>query len=134
MDKERVIYETLMGYRVNDVHWWRVKKSMQACDFPLDKGGFELFINLRKTSPKYYSQFHKIKAILDSKAGDIGDGMTGKQFIKYLEQEKITPHQSTLSRWFVRAGGYKAKSFYNKTVLIPITAMALIYQSRTATN
>ena len=132
MEKERLIYETLMGERCSDVHWWRTKKAMAACELSLDKQGFELFINLRKTSPKHYSQFHKIKAILDKKTADIGDGMTGKDFIKYLEKEQITPHQSTLSRWFVKAGGYKAKAFYAKAVLIPITALALIYQHRSA--
>ncbi|MBD2296985.1 hypothetical protein H6G06_26800 [Anabaena sphaerica FACHB-251] len=130
MEQERIVYETLMGYRVNDVHWWRTKKAMQACGFQMDKNGFELFINLRKTSPKYYSQFHKIKATLDKKAVDIGEGMKGKDFVNFLEKEGIKPHQSTLSRWFSKAGGYKARAFYSSTVLIPIAAMALIYKSK----
>lgn len=130
MEKERLIYETLLGDRCSDVHWWRVKKAMKACGLDLDSNGFELFISLRKTSPKYYSQFHKVKAAVEQKADSIGNGMTGRDFTLYLEKEQIIPHQSTLSRWFVKAGGYKAKAFYSKTVLIPITAIALIYKSR----
>jgi hypothetical protein len=130
MEQERIVYETLKG-RVTDIHWWRVKQAMASCELPMNKEGFELFINLRKTSPRYYSQYHKVKAKLSKEIEpQIGQGLTGKQFVELLEQLQIKPNQSTISRWFVRAGGFKAKAFYNKTVLLPIAAMALIYQAK----
>jgi len=64
----------------------------------------------------------------------IGDGMTGAEVKRYLEVEKISPSQSTLSRWFVKSGGYRAAAFYNKTVLTPVIAMALIYKYRNETQ
>jgi hypothetical protein len=130
MEQERIVYETLMG-RVTDIHWWRVKQSMISCELPMTKEGFQLLISLRKTSPRYYSQYSKIKTKLSKELEpQIGQGLTGKQFVQLLEELQIYPNQSTVSRWFVRAGGYKAKSFYNKTVLVPIAAMALIYKSK----
>lgn len=132
VEVERVIYETLVG-RVADSHWWRVKQTMKACELKMDKGGFELLIGLRKTSPKFYSSYHKIKARLTKEIEpQLDQGMTGLQFIRLLEKEKISPNQSTVSRWFVRAGGYKRNGFYSKTVLLPIAAVALIYLNKQA--
>ncbi|AFZ56704.1 hypothetical protein H6G54_17260 [Anabaena cylindrica FACHB-243] len=37
--QERIIYETLLGVRVCDSHWWRVRQSMIACELPLTKSG-----------------------------------------------------------------------------------------------
>ena len=129
MEESRTIYETLAGCRVNDVHWWRVKKTMTVCELPLTKSGFELFISLRKTSPRYFSQYHKIKSQITQQIEQvIGEGITGEQFLKLLEQLNINPNQSTVSRWFKWCGGFKFKGFYNKTVLLPICAVALIYK------
>jgi|GEM_PF-1111337 len=130
MENARTIYETIMGQRCGDTHWWRVKKTMNACGLPMDKPGFELFIKLRRISPKHYAQLHKVKKILDETTPVIGDGMTGRDFLNYLQRQGIMPHHSTVSRWFAKTGGYKATAFYNKTVLVPITAMALIYKQR----
>ncbi|MFM6075108.1 MAG: hypothetical protein ACKPB9_26560 [Dolichospermum sp.] len=130
MENERTIYETVMGSRVNDVHWWRAKKAMKSAELPLTKSGFELFIALRKTSPRYFSQYHKIKGQVSKIESSIGEGCTGEQFINLLEKLKIVPNKGTISRWFKNAGGYKAKAFYAKQVLIPICAVALIYKSK----
>ncbi|AFZ61323.1 hypothetical protein H6G54_21175 [Anabaena cylindrica FACHB-243] len=130
MENERAIYETVTGARVNDVHWWRVKRDMRTAELPLTKDGFELFIALRKTSPRYFSQYHKIKGKISKVESSIGDGCTGQQFINLLEKLGITPNKGTISRWFKTAGGFKAKSFYAKQVLIPICAVALIYKSK----
>lgn len=128
--QERIIYETLLGHRVNDVHWWRVRKSMNACELSLDKKGFELFIALKKTSPRYFTQYHKVKAQIKQLEPAIGEGITGEQFIKLIQRLDIYPNQSTISRWFKGCGGFKAKGFYNRTVLHPIAATALIYKSK----
>ncbi|MFM7408859.1 MAG: hypothetical protein ACKO3K_19930 [Cuspidothrix sp.] len=130
MEQERTIYETLIGARVHDVHWWRTKKAMKVAELPLTKDGFQLFIALRKTSPRYFSQYHKIKGQISRIESSIGDGCTGEQFINLLEKLGITPNKGTISRWFKTAGGFKAKSFYAKQVLIPICAVALIYKSK----
>jgi hypothetical protein len=130
MENERIIYEILMGLRVNDVHWWRTKNTMITAELPLTKSGFELFIALRKTSPRYFSQYHKIKGQVSKVESSIGEGCTGEQFINLLEKLEIVPNKGTISRWFKNAGGYKAKAFYAKQVLIPICAVALIYKAK----
>lgn len=135
MEETRIIYETLVGGRVCDTHWWRVKKAMQACELSLNKSGFELFIALRKTSPRYFSQYHKVKAQVTTQIeSSIGEGINGQQFIKLLEKLNIYPNQSTISRWFKACGGFRAKAFYNKTVLLPIIVIALIYKSKVQNN
>ena len=129
--QERIIYETLLGGRVCDSHWWRVRQSMITCELPLTKSGFELFIALKKTSPRYFSQYHKVKVQVSKQIEPaIGEGITGEQFINLLEKLNIHPNQSTISRWFKNCGGFKSKGFYNKTVLLPIAAIALIYKSK----
>ncbi|WP_413176460.1 hypothetical protein [Anabaena azotica] len=130
MEQERTIYETLIGARVHDVHWWRTKNTMRTAELPLTKDGFELFIALRKTSPRYFSQYHKIKGQISKVESSIGDGCTGEQFINLLDKLGITPNKGTISRWFKTAGGFKTKSFYAKQVLIPICAVALIYKAK----
>ncbi|MBC1237589.1 hypothetical protein GNE10_10715 [Nostoc sp. 2RC] len=134
MEKERVIYETLVGDRVCDVHWWRVKKSMQACELTMNKSGFELFLALKNVSPRYFAQYHKVKRQVISFEPSVGEGVTGEQFVSLLENLNILPNQSTISRWFKSCGGFKAKAFYNKTVLIPIIAIALIYKAKNQNN
>jgi hypothetical protein len=130
MEETRIIYETLVGVRVNDVHWWRVKKAMSASELPLNKSGFELFIALKRTSPRYFSQYHKVKRQVSTIESSIGEGVTGEQFVSLLEKLDISPNQSTISRWFKGCGGFKAKQFYCNTVLLPIIAIALIYKSK----
>jgi hypothetical protein len=131
MDSARIIYETVLGSRVCDSHWWRVRKAMQSAELTLDKNGFELFLMLRNISPRYFSQYHKIKAQITQQIEQaIGEGITGEQFLNLLEKLSINPNQSTVSRWFKTAGGYKAKAFYAKQVLIPICAVALIYKAK----
>lgn len=135
MEEERIIYETLVGKRVNDVHWWRVKQSMIASELPLTKSGFDLFISLKKVSPRYFSQYHKVKSQITKQLEPlIGEGITGYQFLNLLENLNITPNQSTISRWFRGCGGFKSKGFYNKTTLLPIAAIALIYKAKSQNN
>lgn len=135
MEQERIIYETLIGARVCDTHWWRVKKVMSACELPLNKSGFELFLALKKTTPRHFTQYHKIKSQITQQIEHaIGEGITGEQFLKLLEQLNINPNQSTVSRWFKGCGGFKNKGFYNRTVLLPILAVSLIYKAKNQSN
>lgn len=133
--QERTIYETLAGKRVCDSHWWRVRQAMAAAELPLTKTGFELFLALKKTSPRYFSQYHKVKAQISQKLEPaIGEGITGEQFLKLLNRLNINPNQSTVSRWFKGCGGFKSKAFYSKKVLLPICIAALIYKSKAQKN
>jgi hypothetical protein len=134
MEQERTIYETMIGQRVSDVHWWRTRRDMNTAELPFTKKGFELFIALKNTSPRYFSQYHKIKAQVSRIETTIGDGCTGEQFINLLNRLEINPNKGTISRWFRPAGGYKSKAFYAKQVLIPICAVALIYKHKNHCN
>ena len=135
MEQERIVYETLTGDRVSDTHWWRVKKVMSSAELPLNKAGFELFLNLKKTSPRHFTQYHKIKGLMSKQLEPaIGQGLSGEEFLELLKKVNIHPHQSTVSRWFRAVGGYKATAFYSKSALLPIVATALIYKSKAQEN
>lgn len=134
MEETRIIYETLAGKRVSDSHWSKTKKLMIACDLPMDKDGFNVLINLRKVSPRYFSKYVEIKDELTNLGKQllpaIGDGISGKQFLGLLEKLEITPNQGTVSRWFKSVGGFKSKGIYTKQTILPIIATALIYKSK----
>ncbi|WP_066423361.1 hypothetical protein [Anabaena sp. 4-3] len=131
MEESRIIYETLVGARVSDTHWWRVKKVMNSCELPLSKYGFELFLSLKKTSPRHFTQYHLVKGLINKQIEPLlGEGLSGEEFLKILEKVNVKPHQSTISRWFKPIGGYKATGFYSKSALLPIAITALIYKAK----
>jgi hypothetical protein len=138
MEQTRIIYETLIGKRCSDTHWSKTKKLMVACELPQDKDGFNVLINLRKVSPRYFTKYHEIKDELTQLGKQllpaIGLGLTGEQFINLIQKLEIHPNQSTVSRWFKSVGGFKSKGFYNKTVLLPILAVSLIYKAKNQSN
>ncbi|MEA5554398.1 hypothetical protein VB713_26035 [Anabaena cylindrica UHCC 0172] len=138
MEQTRVIYETLLGKRCSDTHWWKTKKLMADCQLPTDKQGFEVLINLRNVSPRYFSKYHEIKDELTELGKQmlpaIGEGITGEQYLGLLNKLEINPNQSTVSRWFKSCGGFKSKGFYSKQTVLPIVAIALIYKSKLQSN
>ena len=138
MEQTRIIYETLIGKRCSDTHWSKTKKLMVACELPQDKDGFNVLINLRKVSPRYFTKYVEIKDELTQLGKQllpaIGLGLTGEQFINLIQKLEIHPNQSTVSRWFKGVGGFKSKGFYNKTVLLPILAASLIYKAKNQSN
>ena len=134
MEQTRIIYETLIGKRCSDTHWAKTKKLMVACELPQDKDGFSVLVNLRKVSPRYFSKYIEIKDELTQLGKEllpaIGLGITGKQFMKLIQKLEMHPNQSTVSRWFKSAGGFKSKMVYSKQTILPIIATALIYKSK----
>ncbi|MFM6183287.1 MAG: hypothetical protein ACKPA8_17665 [Dolichospermum sp.] len=107
---------------------------MVACELPQDKDGFNVLINLRKVSSRYFTKYVEIKDEL-TKLGKqllpvIGLGITGEQFINLIQNLEIHPNQSTVSRWFKSVGGFKSKGVYSKQTILPIIATALIYKSK----
>ena len=134
MEQTRIIYETLAGKRVSDSHWSKTKKLMIACELPLDKDGFNVLINLRKVSPRYFSKYVEVKDELTNLGKKllptIGDGITGQQFLELLDKLQINPNQSTVSRWFKSVGGFRLSANYDRKTVLPIVATALIYKSK----
>jgi hypothetical protein len=138
MEQTRIIYETLIGKRCSDTHWSKTKKLMVACELPQDKDGFNVLINLRKVSPRYFTKYVEIKDELTQLGKQllpaIGLGLTGEQFINLIQKLEIHPNQSTISRWFKGVGGFKSSGNYTKQVILPIVATALIYKSKSQSS
>lgn len=97
MEQTRIIYETLIGKRCSDTHWSKTKKLMVACELPQDKDGFNVLINLRKVSPRYFTKYVEIKDELTQLGKQllpaIGLGITGEQFINLIQNLEIHPNQ-----------------------------------------
>jgi len=56
--------------------------------------------------------------------------MTGGEFLKLLKDYEIYPNQSTISRWFKNIGGFRKGNFYDKSTVLPLVAVALIYKAK----
>jgi hypothetical protein len=138
MEQSRVIYETLLHKRCSDSHWTKTKKLMIACDLPQDHDGFSILINLRKVSPRYFTKYVEIKDELTRMGNQllpaISLGITGNQFLELLQNLQIKPDQGTVSRWFKNVGGFRSKRYYEKSVILPVLAIALIYRHRKQSN
>lgn len=140
IESERVIYETLLNGRCSCSHWSKTKKTMKACDLPLTSEGFTILINLRKVSPRYFRKYAEIKEKLQAMGREIlpagtnnlkeWEGCTGKEFLTLLEEYEIYPNQSTISRWFKNVGGFRKGNFYQKSTVLPLLAVALIYKAK----
>jgi hypothetical protein len=61
-------------------------------------------------------------------------GITGNQFLELLQNLQINPDQGTVSRWFKNVGGFKSKRYYEKSVILPVLAIALIYRHKKQSN
>lgn len=111
---------------------------MTACELPLDKDGFNVLINLRKVSPRYFSKYVEVKEELTNLGKQllpvIGDGITGKQFLELLQKLEIYPNQGTVSRWFKSVGGFRSNGNYDRKTVLPIIATALIYKYKSQSS
>ena len=105
MEQSRVIYETLLHKRCSDSHWTKTKKLMIACDLPQDHDGFNILINLRKVSPRYFTKYVEIKDELTRMGNQllpaISLGITGNQFLELLQNLQINPALSPLEMKYV---------------------------------
>jgi len=138
LDTERAIYETLLNGRCSDSHWSKTKKTLKACELPLTKEGFVILINLRKVSPRYFRKYAEIKEKLQAMGRETipnlkeFKGMTGGEFLTLIKDYEICPNQSTVSRWFKNIGGFRKGKFYDKSTVLPLVAVALIYKAKTS--
>lgn len=131
LDKARIAYESVRG-RCSDNHWYRTKRLMQRQDLQITPQNARFFAELRTIIPRaalgvanLFSAYRKVEILLVSDSTLTGDGL-----LKLLHQQGITPHQSTVSRWFSSLGGYSATRQYTSPELRQVLIRAFIYKAK----
>ncbi len=138
MENSRIVYETLIKSRCSDSHWSKVKALAAAADIPLDRGGLQVLIKLRKLNPRYFNLYPQIQPYLirlgESISGGIVRGASGLEIIRIIRSElKINPDYSTITRWFKRAGlQFRYNDFYDKQSCMTVLSNALIFKAKQA--
>jgi hypothetical protein len=138
MENSRIIYETLIKSRCSDSHWSKVKSLANTCGIILDRQGLNLIINLRKLNPRYFNLYPQIQPCLirlgESISGSIVRGAIGLEIVQIIKSDlKINPDQSTITRWFSRAGlKFRHNDFYDKQSCMIVLTNALIFKAKQA--
>lgn len=128
----RLAYETAMGYRCSDNHWYRTRKLLEKHKLEITTKNCQFFAELRKVIPR---SAIGIEGLLDSykKADEILSKSTqklkGTEVLSILRQYGVAPHQTTISRWFQPLGGYRRNKEYSPEQLKNLFATAFIYKA-----
>lgn len=128
----RLAYETIMGRRVTDRHWHDVKKLLTKHNLPVSVENIQFFAEIRKIIPRSsigvagILECHEKAQTILAKAKQ---PIKGKEVLNILRQYQVTPHQTTVSRWFRALGGYRRDRQYSPKELKPILTNAFIYKA-----
>ena len=136
MDKSQIEYEALIGKRVSDTHWYRIKCLAKKSGIELDTDGLRLIIELRRLNPRYfnlYPQIHQHLTHYGQQIGShLGSGITGEGLIHLIHTNLgIHPHRTTMYRWFHRSGNaFQANTVYDRKTAMVVLTNALIYKAK----
>lgn len=128
----RLAYEVAVGNRVSDNHWYRTRKLLARHNLEINVENVQFFAELRKVIPR---SAIGIEGLLDcyKKADEIlsksTQSLTGFEVLSILRQYGITPHQTTISRWFRSLGGYRRNQKYLPAKLKNLFATAFLYKA-----
>jgi hypothetical protein len=129
----RLAYELALGKRVSDNHWWRTRKLLQKHNLDLTVRNIHLLIDLRKQIPKsavavsgLLTAYEKAEQLTKKVKGTL----KGIEIVNILANYEVTPHRTTISRWFKKAaGGYKRNREYIPEEVRSILIDGFIYKA-----
>lgn len=131
VSKPRIAYEFAVG-RVTDKHWKDVEKILLNNQMEVTIENVQFFAEIRQVIPRSaigVSGIFKCFGEADKMLSKTGKNLKGEELLSILHQYGIRPHQSTVTRWFKNAGGYKKNREYSPQDLKPILASAFVYQA-----
>ena len=130
MELLRDYYEIRLNKRVADSHWWKVKRTLLDAGLELTKDNLNHYLDIRKFCPRYSVNFKTLSGKLKAFSEYLGNKpqMSGEKFCLYLKTQKLSPNQSTVSRWFKSVGGYRRDRNYTVKELSIIAVSAFTYQ------
>jgi hypothetical protein len=127
----RLAYEAIAG-RCSDNHWYRVKRLLKKHGLPVSVANAQFFAEVRSLIPR---SAIGIENILDcySRADSIlsksNRSFEGSEVLLMLKSYGVSPHQTTISRWFRPLGGYRKSKQYPAEKLKSILTQAFIYKA-----
>jgi hypothetical protein len=127
----RFFYESVLGRRISDVQWWRVKKSFIQQGLALTTENLKWVGEFKKVLP-HANLSHGILAAYTNAQKLIGSKelIQGEFLTELFNQQGVRIHPSTISRWFRPLGGFRKSKFYPADKLQPIILAALIYKAK----
>ncbi len=132
-EEVRLAYELMFGKRVSDKHWYATRKLLEKHGLEITVSNVQFLAQLRTSIPKTAIG---VDGLLDAyrKANELTTKTTknfkGGDITALLLQFGITAHQSTISRWFKHAGGYKRTREYKPSQLKHILIRAFLYKAQ----
>lgn len=132
IEQARLAYETATGYRCSDNHWYRTRKLLEKHQLEVNSKNAQFFAELRKVIPR---SAIGIEGLLDcyKKADEIlsksTQNLKGTEVLSILRQYGVSPHQTTISRWFQPLGGYRKNKEYSPEQLKKLFATAFLYKA-----
>ncbi len=133
----RSFYERFLGKRVSDNHWRLVTRTLEDNGLSVTDDNVIFYAKIRKLIHRTPVQFRDILACYQQAEKFLaikGKKITGEEILRLLEQEGITPHKATLSRWFKSIGGFRRTRAYFPENLTPVLASAFIYKLTNTPN
>jgi len=126
----RLAYETVLG-RVSDSHWYRVKRILKKHNLEVSIKNVQLFADIRSQIPRsaigvegILDCYQKVESILGK-----SKPLKGSEILEILKGYGVSPHQTTISRWFSPLGGYRKDREYLPEKLHSLFISALIYKA-----
>jgi|SRR5919199_1192112 hypothetical protein len=127
----RLAYEIAVGARISDRSWYDVRRLMGRHKLEVTIENSQFLAQLRKEIPR---SAIGVSGILDcyqkaSKILESSQSLKGSKILEILAQYGVSPHQTTISRWFVDLGGYRKDREYSANKLKPLLTKAFIYKA-----
>lgn len=137
-DKDaRLAYELARGGRCSDNHWYRTRKLLERNNLEINIKNAQFIAELRKVIPRspvgimgVLKCYQKAEEILSKTSQSV----KGSDVLEMLRQYDVTPHQSTVSRWFQSIGGYRRNRLYTPEQLKNIFTAAFLYKAQFSTK
>lgn len=136
-EDSRLAYEVARGKRCSDNHWYNTRKLLERHGLEVNPKNAQFFAELRKVIPR---SAIGISGLLDcyKTADEILSKSTqklkGSEVLEILRQYGVSPHQSTVSRWFQSLGGYRKNREYSPQQLKELFSVAFIYKAQHSTK
>ncbi|NEP12040.1 MAG: hypothetical protein F6K14_17890 [Symploca sp. SIO2C1] len=128
----RLAYERYLGKRVSDSHWSQIKRTLKEGGFEVTSDTVIFYAKLRESLPrssvgvlKVFENYQKAEKLLAINSSKI----KGSEILNILNAEGISPHPSTISRWFKRLGGFRKNRLYFPEKLTPVLTAAFLYKA-----
>ncbi len=137
LEDARLAYEVARGSRCSDNHWYNTRRLLARHGLEVNTENVQFFAELRQSIPR---SAIGIEGLLDcyKKADEIlsksTQSLKGYRVLEILRQYGVSPHQSTISRWFQPLGGYRRNREYPPQKLKSLFSTAFIYKAQHSTK